>query len=130
MMTIGEVAARAAVPPSTIRYYERVGILPRPDRISGRRAYDPEVLDFLGAIRVSKQAGFTLVEIRALFRGFPRASSPSGRWRTLARQKLLEVDALVEDVMRMKRLLEEGIRCRCTSLADCSLVDRERSMGT
>lgn len=123
-MSIGEVARRSGVRSSTLRYYESVGLLPAPERVNGRRRYGGEVLLLLLVIRVAQQAGFTLAEIRTLLHGFSPDTPPSARWRALAREKLTEVDALVERVLGMKDLLERGLRCECLRLEDCSLVGR------
>src|SRR2546430_2282792 len=82
-LAIGEIARRAGLRPSAIRYYERVGLLPRPDRVSGRRRYDPEMLNLLAAIDVSKRAGFSLAEVATLFALAP-GGSPAGRWQRLS----------------------------------------------
>jgi MerR family transcriptional regulator, redox-sensitive transcriptional activator SoxR len=63
------VARRAGVATSSIRYYERIGLLPRPERLHGQRRYDPEVLGKLGFIGVPDGAGFKLAEIRELMDG-------------------------------------------------------------
>jgi MerR family transcriptional regulator, redox-sensitive transcriptional activator SoxR len=125
-MSIGEVARRAGVRPSALRYYERVGLLPPPERTNGRRRYGGEVLhevlDRLAVVRVAQQAGFTISEIRTLLDGFSEDTPPSERWRVLAQDKLPEVEALVERALGMKRLLERGLRCDCLRLEDCALV--------
>jgi len=61
-MTIGEVAARSAIPASAIRYYEKKGLLGVPVRTSGKRVYDSGVLNHLVIIRFAKETGFTLPE--------------------------------------------------------------------
>ena len=125
-MSIGEVAQRAGVRPSALRYYESIGVLPTPERENGRRSYDGEVLrevlDRLAVVRVAQQAGFTISEIRMLLDGFSEDTPPSERWRVLAREKLPEVEALVERALGMKNLLERGLRCECLRLEDCALV--------
>ena len=121
-LSIGEVARRAGVQPSTIRYYEREGLLPLPQRLSGRRRYEPEVLELLRVIEVSKAAGFTLAEIQELMHGFDPATPPSERWRTLAEGKLREVESVIERAEGMRALLRRGIECGCLTLADCELV--------
>ena len=127
--TIGEVARRAGVRPSKLRYYEGIGMLPSPERANGRRRYDAEVLrevlDRLAIVRVSQQAGFTISEVRTLLDGFSEDTPPSERWRVLARDKLPEVEALVERALGMKDLLERGLRCECLSLEECALVGGE-----
>ena len=65
-MTIGAVAARAGRRPSSIRYYEQIGLLPRPDRVSGRRVYGPDTVRTLAVIETGQRAGLTLDEIRDL----------------------------------------------------------------
>jgi MerR family transcriptional regulator, redox-sensitive transcriptional activator SoxR len=126
-MSIGEVAQRAGVRPSTLRYYESKGVLPTPERENGRRRYDGEVLrkvlDRLAVVQVAQQAGFTISEIRMLLDGFSEDTPPSERWRVLAREKLPEVEALVERALGMKNLLERGLRCECLRLEECALVD-------
>ena len=72
--TIGEIANLAGVQPSTLRYYESIGILPAPRRVSGQRRYSVEVLQILAVIQLAKEANFTLPEIRALLYGFAEAS--------------------------------------------------------
>ncbi|MFL5703226.1 MAG: MerR family transcriptional regulator, partial [Ktedonobacteraceae bacterium] len=93
-LTIGEVAQRAGIRSSAIRYYESVEVLPVPQRVNGRRRYDARVFERLAVIQMAQQAGFTVAEIRTLFNGFAADTPASARWQELARQKLVEVDAL------------------------------------
>ncbi len=69
LLTIGEVARRAGVRTSALRYYEEVGVLPPPERKSGQRRYDETVLARLAVVRLAQELGFTVAEIRALGRG-------------------------------------------------------------
>jgi MerR family redox-sensitive transcriptional activator SoxR len=128
-MSIGEVAGRAGVRPSALRYYERIGLLPAPERENGRRRYGGEVLrdvlDRLAVVRVAQQAGFTISEIRTLLDAFSDDTPPSERRQVLAREKLPKVEALVERAIGMRDLLEKGLRCECLRLEDCELVGRE-----
>lgn len=125
-MTIGEVARRGGVRPSALRYYERVGVLPPPERENGRRRYDGEVLrevlNRLAVVGVAQQAGFTIAEIRTLLDGFSEDTPPSERWRVLADEKLPEVEALTRRARGMKRLLERGLECECLRIEDCELL--------
>jgi MerR family redox-sensitive transcriptional activator SoxR len=128
-VSIGEVAGRAGLRPSALHYYERIGLLPAPERENGRRRYGGEVLrdvlDRLAVVRVAQQAGFTISEIRTLLDGFSDDTPPSERWQVLAREKLPEVEALVERAIGMKDLLEKGLGCECLRLEDCELVGRD-----
>ena len=120
-MTIGEVARRAGVEPSTLRYYESIGILPAPKRVSGQRRYSSDVLLRMAFIRVAKEAGFTMSDVQTLVDGFSEDTPPSRRWKTLARSKLPEVEALIVRAQGMKRLLQEGLACDCLRLEECAL---------
>lgn len=120
-LPIGEVAQRAGLRPSAIRYYEGRGLLPEPERTNGRRRYGPAVLERLAVIDLARRAGFTLAETRELLAGFAADRSPSEQWRELAHRKLPEVDALIRRAEEMKRLLELGLACDCLQLKDCRL---------
>src|SRR5437868_5215689 len=82
------VTRRFGVRPSALRYYERIGVIPRAERVNGQRRYDRATLSRLAAVSVAKQAGFTLREIRALLADFTPSKPPRGRWRKLASSKL------------------------------------------
>jgi MerR family redox-sensitive transcriptional activator SoxR len=119
---IGEVARRAGVQPSAIRYYERVGLLPPPRRVGGRRRYGPDVLTRLTVVRMAQEAGFTVAEMRALFHGFPDDTPASLRWRAFTERKVGEMDAIIARVGRMREVLNESMRCGCLTLDACALV--------
>ena len=121
-MTIGQVAGRLGVRPSALRYYERIGLLPPIERVNGQRRYGPAMLSRLAVIDVAKQAGFTMREIGVLLSGFSPSSAPPARWRKLAALKLREIDALLAHTAAMRRLLQEGLRCRCARLDCCALA--------
>ena len=120
-LTIGEVARRAGVATSSIRYYERIGLLPAPDRLSGQRRYDPEVLGKLGFIGVAQSAGFKLREIKELIEGVDGANGLGEQMRQLSSQKLGEVEALLERTKAMKGWLEVATECGCASPSECAL---------
>jgi|SRR5689334_8804268 MerR family redox-sensitive transcriptional activator SoxR len=117
-MKIGELARRAGVAPSAVRYYERAGLLPAPARVSGRRVYAPDALPRLAVIRHARRIGFTIAETRRLVTVFPPAS-PSVRWKALAAAKLESLDALIAHARAMQEMLRLVSRCRCTSWDDC-----------
>lgn len=118
-LTIGEVARASGLPPSTLRYYESVGLLPPPRRVNGQRRFDADVVRLLGTVRFAQEAGFTVAEIRTLFHGFGAEVPPSTRWRQLAKAKLAELDALVERAERMRSALSAAMRCGCLRIEDC-----------
>jgi len=126
MIPIGEVARRAGLAASALRFYERTGLIPRAARSGGRRIYGEEVLDRLALIGVAKTAGFRLAEIRSLLAGLGRRSPPGKRWSRLAARKRREVRARLAELARAERVLAALERCACPTLDDCSRALRAR----
>lgn len=127
-LTIGEVAAAAGLNTSAMRYYERVGVLPKPERVSGQRRYHREVINRLRTIQAAQHAGFSLEEIAQLLRGAEDGRA-ADELRMLAERKLPDIEALIERAETMKHWLELAAQCRCGSLDVCSLFrgDVERA---
>ena len=123
-LSIGEVARRAGISTSAIRYYEGEGLLPRPRRRSGRRVYGPEVMVRLRLVELAKQAGFTIPEIRRLLGGFARGTPPGQRWRALADRKLAELDERSRNIVAQRWLAEN--KATLHELADEYGVSAER----
>lgn len=118
-MKIGELARRAGLNSSAIRYYERLGILPAPYRTGGQRRYPDDALDRVLLIRFASDMGFTLGEIKLFLNGL-RDNTPVGpRWRRLAHRKIQEVEENIRRSRRLKSLLEHLLDCRCASLQVC-----------
>ncbi|OMC10390.1 MULTISPECIES: MerR family transcriptional regulator [unclassified Mycobacterium] len=116
-LTIGEVARQAGVAATTLRYYERIGLVPAPTRLGGQRRYDDAVLARLEVIGLCKSAGFALEEIQVLF-----ADDAPGRpaSRALAEAKLAEIDAQMASLARARAVIEWGMRCTCPSIDACT----------
>ncbi len=129
-MTISQVAQQAGVRPSTLRYYESIGLLPTPARISGRRRYDAGVLQRLEIIRTAQQAGFTLAEMRILFDDILTSAAPAAHWHDLIQRKVQEMNALLLNVQSMKNLLEEILRCNDNELEDCIIWTGQKHKTT
>jgi MerR family transcriptional regulator, redox-sensitive transcriptional activator SoxR len=120
-MRIGEVARRAGVRVSLIRYYEEIGLLPAPARLSGQRRYDETVLRRLAVIDVAQRAGLSLEEIRELVE---HGNDPmSERLRELAQRRLPEIDALIDCAQRVRAWLHTAQGCECQSIDECALFD-------
>ena len=113
-MSIGEVAKSSGMRASAIRYYERVGLLPRPARSGGQRRYDSDILARLAVLERAKKCGFSLDEVRQLFNDQGR---PSERWQRVAEKKVVELDALMERIRGMRELIVR--RCQCADLDEC-----------
>jgi len=121
-MTIGQLSETTGVPASTIRYYERIGLLPEPVRVSGKRRYSPDAVHRLAALRLAQACGFRLDEMRQLLHGFGASIPPPRRWRTLAGQKRAELDAQMARLRAMRRLVDRVVECRCVEMSDCGRI--------
>jgi DNA-binding transcriptional MerR regulator len=120
-MRVGQAAERAGVNVETIRYYERRGLLPAPDRApSGHRRYDEETVRFLGAIKEAQAAGFTLAEIDEYLRAARRSAAPSETLRVRMATKIDQIDARIASLRRMRDELARVVGCACSSLDDCT----------
>ena len=123
LLLIGDVAQASGKAASAIRYYERIGLIPAPERVSGRRRYPRAVLRMLAVIGTAQRAGLTLDEIRLLLAASPGDPAVSERLRLVATRKLPELRALIERAELVGRWLEAAAGCTCPSLDDCRLFD-------
>lgn len=118
-MKIGELARRAGLNASAIRYYEKMGLLAPPHRAGGQRRYPSDALDRALLIRFASDMGFTLGEIKLFLSGL-RDNVPVGpRWKKLAHRKIGEVEENIKRSLLLKSLLEHLLHCRCASLQIC-----------
>jgi MerR family redox-sensitive transcriptional activator SoxR len=116
-MTIGEVARKAGVATSALRYYEAEGLVSPAGRDpGGRRVYGPGAVDQVGVILFLADVGFTLAEMRRLLES--RAESPDG-WRTLVDRKIEELTASIEQAQVAKVALEHARNCPEEDLLAC-----------
>jgi MerR family transcriptional regulator, redox-sensitive transcriptional activator SoxR len=115
-MSIGELARRVGVAPSTVRYYEAQGVLPAARRVNGRRVYGAESLERVEVALYARSVGFSVREVKRLFGG---NGALQARWRPLAEAKVAELAAAIERSRRIKRALEAGLECGCIRTADC-----------
>lgn len=123
-LSIGAIAERAGLNTSAIRYYERIGLLPRAPRLAGRRRYDPAILEWLSLIALAREAGFSMAEIKRLVTDFSPGTRPAARWQELAARKLDELDAVIARAERMRAVLRIAVDCGCFRLEDCrALLD-------
>jgi DNA-binding transcriptional MerR regulator len=122
-LTIGAVATLTGKRPSSIRYYEQIGLLPQPVRVSGRRRYDEGILRTLAVIDTGQRVGLSLDEIKVLLSASPHDGAAVERLREVADRKLPEVVALIERSELVRGWLECAARCECPNLDECPLFD-------
>jgi MerR family transcriptional regulator, redox-sensitive transcriptional activator SoxR len=120
-LAIGEVALRAGMSASRIRYYEARGLLPEPDRVAGKRRYGEDIVRRLGIIDAAQRVGFSLNEIHDLLGA--RDQPAHERLRQLARMKVPELDELIARASSVRRVLKICSVCNCESIDVCRMFD-------
>jgi DNA-binding transcriptional MerR regulator len=129
LLTIGEIAQRAHVATSTVRYYERRGLLAPDGRQSGQRRYRTETLRRLVFVGLLQDAGLGLDEIDGILRAATVAD-----WKAIARRRLAVIDEELAQLKYSRDLLAAALGCRFDHPAtDCQKmgaeIDRRLSIG-
>ena len=119
-MKIGELARRSNLKPSAIRFYEKAGLLPAPDRRNGRRVYSSEAAERLYLIGFAKETGFSLPEIKLFLHGFPASTTAGDRWRKLATAKIAQLESSIAKARAMEGMLRSIMKCRCVTIDQCA----------
>ncbi len=120
-LSIGEVARRAGIAASAIRYYESIGLLPAPTRESGRRRYDEAILGRLAFVDIAQQAGFTLSEVGELLEAGVAHERMAETLQGMSARKLADIQALIERAEAMRGWLEIAGSCTCSRPEECTL---------
>jgi MerR family mercuric resistance operon transcriptional regulator len=123
-IAIGELSRRTGCNIETIRYYERIGLLPAPERRGRYRRYSREDLARLRFVRRARELGFTLDDIRALIGLAAQESSACEPARALAAAHLADVRRRLQDLRRMERALADSVRaCDAGGAPICPIID-------
>lgn len=124
-LTIGKLAAATGVNLETIRYYERIALMPPPDRTqAGHRAYEAAHLRRLAFIRRARELGFSIEEIRALLALATPEDASCAKVREIAEAHLVDVRAKLADLARLERILAETLaECSGGSSPPCPVLD-------
>jgi DNA-binding transcriptional MerR regulator len=119
-LDIGEVAQRASVPASTLRYYEEKGLIASTGRRGLRRLFDPAVIERLALIALGRSAGFSLDEIARTFApdGKPRID------RQLLAAKAVVLDKKIRELTAMREGLKHAAACKAPSHMECPTFRR------
>ncbi len=123
-LSIGHLSRLAGVGVETIRYYERIGLMPPPPRTTGNyRSYGPAHHQRLRFIRRSRDLGFTVAQVRALLMLADRADHPCGQIDAIARDHLADVERKIADLRAMQDELHDLIdHCGRSTVSDCRIV--------
>jgi MerR family mercuric resistance operon transcriptional regulator len=121
---IGELSKRTGCHIETVRYYERIGLMPPPPRRGRYRSYGQDDARRLGFVRRARELGFTLDEVRALLGLAEGGGASCHEARDLAAAHLRDVKARVADLKRMQRVLAEAVQaCDAGDNSGCPLID-------
>jgi MerR family transcriptional regulator, redox-sensitive transcriptional activator SoxR len=122
LFTVGEIAARAGVATSALRYYEDEGLIHSERNAAGHRRYHAEVLRRVAFLRTAQLVGLSLADIRGALASLPDGRTPTARdWGVLARAWRPQLDERIEVLVRMRDQLDACIGCGCLSLTSCGL---------
>ena len=116
LLTIGELARRAGVATSALRYWEEIGLLPAAARVSGQRRYPQSAAELVGVILLLRDVGFSLAEQKAFLAS--RATAPRG-WQRLARRKLAELDDQIAKAQTAQEAIDHALGCPCEDIFGC-----------
>ena len=124
-MPIGELSRITGVHIETIRYYEKIGMLPAPPRTqNGRRAYGPRQTRTLAFIRRGRELGFTLDQIRALLRLGEPGKASCAEIRDIAKHRIDDIRSKINDLIKLERLLRKTVaQCSGKKVPDCPVLD-------
>ncbi len=128
-LSIGAIAVEAGLRTSTIRYYEKIGLLPKPLRRNGRRSYDRAILERIAIVQFAKRVGFSIAEMKILLDGVPGRPPPE-RWRKLAHEKVTQIDQLIADATTVHRMLLATLDQKCPKLVERERLLREGRSGS
>lgn len=122
-VAIGELSRRTGCNIETIRYYERIGLMPAPPRRGRYRSYDGAHIARLGFVRRARELGFTLGEVRALLGLAAGGDATCAEVRDLAAAHLKDVRARIADLKRMERVLADSVQaCNAGEDPGCPLI--------
>lgn len=123
--TIGRLSERTNCNIETIRYYERIGIMPAPPRSEGgRRIYQQEHIKRLMFIRRSRELGFSIKEIRALLGLVDKGSYSCGEIRALTIEHIKNIKNKIADLRKLEKTLSRiALRCKGDDIPECPIID-------
>jgi len=125
VLTIGALSKQTGVNIETIRFYERIGILPKPPRsVGGHRIYGHDQLMRLGFVRRSRELGFSLQEVRGLLQLVDGGHYTCAEVKAITVDHLADVRRKIADLRRLERTLADVAgKCRGGKVPDCPVIE-------
>ena len=122
---IGALSTRTGVNIETIRYYERIGVMPKPPRtVGGQRVYDAGHLKRLTFIRRSRELGFSLDEVRALLGLVDGGNYTCGEVHEMTLGHIADIRRKIADLRRMEGVLKDmAAKCDGGDVPECPILD-------
>ncbi|MUL45415.1 redox-sensitive transcriptional activator SoxR [Mycobacterium sp. CBMA293] len=125
-LTVGEVAIRAGIATSAVRFYEDQGLISSARTPGNQRRYPRHVLRRISIIQAARRFGITLAEVAAVFDGLPEDRMPSkADWKRISRRWHAQLEARRHEIERLEAELTGCIGCGCLSLQTCRVVNRD-----
>ncbi len=125
-LTIGEASKRSGVPTTTLRFYEKRGLIRSIRSDGNHRLYHREMLRRISVVRVAQTLGLTLSEISNALSDLPDQRTPTKRdWERLSKRWRKQLDERIAQLQRMREKLDRCIGCGCLSLKSCAFYNRE-----
>jgi MerR family redox-sensitive transcriptional activator SoxR len=121
-LSIGELARRAGVATSALRYYEQLGLIVSERTAGGQRRYARVMLRRIAFIRAAQRVGLSLDEVHAALARLPVDRAPTkSDWNTVSRTWLARIDARIAELEALRDRLTGCVGCGCLSLRTCRL---------
>jgi DNA-binding transcriptional MerR regulator len=115
-LTIGALARRTGVATSALRYWEELGLMPAPVRVSGQRRYPESAVGLVGVILLLRDVGFSLRESKAFLAS--RTQAVEG-WRRLAQRKLAHLDEQIVKAETARKAITHALHCPHDDITTC-----------
>ena len=130
-LTIGELARRAGVAPSALRYYEQLGLISSERTAGGQRRYNRATLRRVAFVRAAQQVGLSLDEARAALSRLPEGRTPTkADWNRVSGTWISRIDERIAELERLRERLNSCVGCGCLSLRTCGLYNPADTAAT
>ena len=122
--TIGTLSRESGVNLETIRYYEKISLLPKPSRsLNGYRHYDDSAIKRIRFIRRGRELGFGIAEIKTLLELADHPEHPCREADQLAQIHLTEIETKIKDLSAMQDVLTQIVACQSNTAEHCRLIE-------
>jgi MerR family redox-sensitive transcriptional activator SoxR len=130
-ITIGELARRAGIATSALRYYEQLGLISSERTAGGQRRYARAMLRRVAFVRAAQTVGLSLDEVRAALARLPDERTPSkGDWNRVSATWIRRIDERIAELERLRVTLNGCVGCGCLSLRTCRLYNPDDTAAT